>query len=329
MRVWPGRPYPLGATWDGSGVNFALFSEHATRVELCLFGSAKTGRAAHRVVLPEYTDQVWHAYLPDVAPGQFYGYRVDGPYQPEQGHRFNPNKLLLDPYAKAIGRDLTWSDAAFGYRIGDAKEDLSFDNHNNAAVAPLATVIDPAFTWGNDQPPRTPWHKTVIYELHVRGFTKLHPDVPEELRGTYLGLASDPAINHLKSLGVTAVELMPVQYFLRDRHLEDRGLHNYWGYNTIGYFAPDIQYATGCQDGRSVREFRQMVHALHAAGIEVILDVVYNHTGEGSHLGPTISLRGIDNAAYYRAGWRQSPLLHGLSPVAATRSTCAIPACCN
>ena len=301
MRVWPGRPYPLGATWDGSGVNFALFSEHATRVELCLFGSPKAGRAAHRVVLPEYTDQVWHAYLPDAAPGQLYGYRVDGPYQPEQGHRFNANKILLDPYAKAIGRDLTWSNAMFGYTIGDPKEDLSFDNHNNGAFAPLAAVIDPAFTWGNDQPPRTPWHKTVIYELHVRGFTKLHPDIPESLRGTYLGLASDPAINHLKSLGVTAVELMPVQYFLRDRHLEERGLHNYWGYNTLGYFAPHIQFATDCQDGRAVREFRQMVHALHAAGIEVILDVVYNHTGEGNHFGPTISLRGIDNVSYYRA----------------------------
>ncbi len=300
MRIWPGRPYPLGATWDGGGVNFALFSENATRVELCLFGPRQQSRAARRIILPEHTDLVWHGYLPDVAPGQLYGYRVSGPYAPEKGHRFNPNKLLLDPYAKAIGRDLRWSDAMFGYRIGDPREDLSFDSRNSTSCAPLAMVVDPAFTWGDDRSPRTPWHKTVIYETHVRGFTQLHPDIPEPLRGTYLGLASEPAISYLKELGITAVELMPVQYFLNDRHLVDRGLTNYWGYNTLGYFAPDPRYANASDDGKSVREFKQMVHALHGAGIEVILDVVYNHTGEGNHLGPTVSLRGIDNVSYYR-----------------------------
>jgi len=300
MRVWPGRPHPLGATWDGGGVNFALFSEHATRVELCLYGSAKAVRASSRILLPEYTDQVWHGYLPDVAPGQLYGYRVHGPYAPENGHRFNANKIVLDPYAKAIGRNLTWSDSMFGYRLGDPKQDLTFDSHSNAAFAPLAVVVDPAFTWGDDRPPRTPWHKTVIYEVHVRGFTKLHPAIPEPLRGTYLGLASEPAIHHLTTLGVTAVELMPVHYFLDDRHLTEKGLRNYWGYSTLGYFAPEPRYTSGSEDGKSMREFRQMVHALHGAGIEVILDVVYNHTGEGNHLGPTFSLRGIDNASYYR-----------------------------
>ena len=300
MRVWPGRPYPLGATWDGGGVNFAIFSEHATRVELCLFGSAKAARVYSRITLPEYTDQVWHGYLPDVAPGQLYGYRVYGPYAPEQGHRFNPNKVVLDPYAKAVGRDLTWSDAAFGYRIGDPKEDLSFDGRSSAATAPLGMVIDPAFTWGDDRPPRTPWHKTIIYEMHVRGFTKLHPEIPEPLRGTYLGLASQPALDCLKDLGVTAVELMPVHHFVNDRHLVEKGLSNYWGYNTLGFFAPQTGYASGQEDGKSVREFKQMVRVLHGAGIEVILDVVYNHTGEGNHLGPTLSLRGIDNASYYR-----------------------------
>ncbi len=300
MRVWPGRPYPLGATWDGGGVNFALFSEHATRVELCLFGSAKAARTSHRIALPEYTDHVWHGYLPDVAPGQLYGYRVYGPYAPEQGHRFNPNKVVLDPYAKAVGRDLTWSDALFGYRIGDPKEDLSFDGRSSAAVAPLGMVIDPAFTWGDDRPPRTPWHKTIIYEMHVRGFTKLHPEIPKPLRGTYLGLASQPAVDYLKDLGVTAVELMPVHHFVNDRHLVEKGLSNYWGYNTLGFFAPQTSYASGQEDGKSVREFKQMVRVLHDAGIEVILDVVYDHTAEGNHLGPTLSLRGIDNASYYR-----------------------------
>jgi len=300
MRVWPGRPYPLGATWDGGGVNFAIFSEHAKRAELCLFGSPQATRASHSVRLPEYTDHVWHGYLPDLAPGQLYGYRMHGPYSPDRGHRFNPSKLLLDPYAKAIGRDLTWTDALFGYRIGDPQEDLSFDDRNSAPAAPLALVIDPAFAWGDDRPPHTPWHKTVIYELHVRGFTRLHPSIPEPLQGTYLGLAAQPAVDHLKELGVTAVELLPVHYFVHDRRLVERGLSNYWGYNTLGYFAPQPSYASSHEDDKPVREFKQMVRVLHSAGIEVILDVVYNHTGEGNHLGPTLSLRGIDNASYYR-----------------------------
>jgi glycogen operon protein len=300
MRVWPGFPYPLGATWDGAGVNFALFTERATKVELCLFDSVYAQAEATRIVLPEQTDQVWHGYLPDARPGQFYGYRVHGPYEPEAGHRFNPNKLVLDPYAKAIGRKGHWSDAMFGYRIGDAAEDLSFDDRDNAAYASLGMVIDPAFTWGEDHPPRIPWHKTVIYELHVKGFTKRHPEVPEELRGTYAGLTTEAAIRHLVDLGVTTVELMPVHHHLDDRHLIERGLSNYWGYNSLAFFAPDIRYTASSSPGESVRDFKMMVRALHGAGLEVILDVVYNHTGEGSHLGPTLSFRGIDNVAYYR-----------------------------
>src|SRR6516165_6206902 len=300
MRVWPGHPYPLGATWDGAGVNFALFSEHATKVELCLFDSVYAQAESTRIVLPEQTDQVWHGYLPDARPGQFYGYRVHGPYEPEAGHRFNPNKLVLDPYAKAIGRKGHWSDAMFGYRIGDAAEDLSFDDRDNAAYASLGMVIDPAFTWGEDHPPRIPWHKTVIYELHVKGFTQRHPEVPEELRGTYAGLTTEAAIKHLVDLGVTTVELMPVHHHLDDRHLIERGLSNYWGYNSLAFFAPDIRYTASSSPGESVRDFKMMVRALHGAGLEVILDVVYNHTGEGNHQGPTLSFRGIDNAAYYR-----------------------------
>jgi glycogen operon protein len=300
MRLRPGRPYPLGATWDGVGVNFALFSEHATRVELCLFDSPAAAVERERIALPEYTDMVWHGYLPDVRPGQRYGYRVHGPYAPDAGHRFNPNKVVLDPYAKAIGRNLRWCDELFGYTVGDAAEDLSLDARDNAAVAPLGAVVDPAFTWGDDRPPRTPWHETVIYELHVKGLTHLHPDVPPGLRGTYLGVASDAAIRHLRALGVTAVELMPVHQHANDRHLVARGLTNYWGYNTLAFFAPDARFSASHSARESVREFKMMVRALHAAGIEVILDVVYNHTAEGDHLGPTLSLRGIDNAAYYR-----------------------------
>ncbi|NLY01003.1 MAG: glycogen debranching protein GlgX [Rhodopirellula sp.] len=301
MRVWPGRPYPQGATWDGGGVNFAIFSEHATKVELCLFDSVEATKETYRIALPEQTDMVWHGYLPDVFPGQLYGYRVDGPYDPEKGLRFNANKILLDAYAYAIGRDLKWSDAMFGYRIGDAEADLSLDERDNAAYAPLATVIDPAFTWGDDRQPRTPWHKTIIYELHVKGFTQLHPGVPEPLRGTYAGLASGPAVDYLKRLGVTAVELMPVHHHVDDRHLVDRGLTNYWGYNTLAFLAPDLRYASSGDGRESVREFKRMVHSLHTAGIEVILDVVYNHTAEGNHLGPTLSLRGLDNLSYYRS----------------------------
>ena len=241
---------------------------------------------------------VWHGYFPDVRPGQLYGFRVHGPYEPQHGHRFNPNKVILDPYAKAIGRVVRWHDADFGYRIGDDTADLSFDHRDNAAFAPLASVIDPAFTWGDDRPPRTPWHKTVIYELHVKGFSKLHPAIPEAHRGTYEALTSEPAIEHLQRLGITAVELMPVHHHAYDRHLVERGLSNYWGYNTLAFFAPDRRYAANGSD--SVREFKRMVKALHSAGLEVILDVVYNHTGEGNHLGPTLSLRGIDNQSYYR-----------------------------
>jgi glycogen operon protein len=281
-------------------VNFALFSEHATRVELCLFDAIDAEKEAYRIVLPDCTDQVWHGFLPDVLPGQLYGYRVHGPFEPQQGHRFNPHKILLDPYARSIGRDVRWADELFAYRLGDPEADLSFDDRDNAAYVPLAMVIEPAFTWGDDRPPRTPWHKTIIYELHVKGFTRLHAQVPEKLRGTYAGLASEPVITYLSQLGITAVELMPVHHFLNDRHLVERGLTNYWGYNTLAYFAPASRYAAEHIPQDAVQQFKMMVAALHAAGIEVILDVVYNHTAEGNHMGPTLSLRGIDNAAYYK-----------------------------
>ena len=300
MRVWPGNSYPLGATWDGKGVNFALFSEHATKVELCLFDSIDAEQATHCITMPEYTDQVWHAYLPEVLPSQLYGYRVHGPCEPQQGHRFNPSKIVLDPYAKALGRDVRWADELFAYRIGDPEADLSFDDRDNAPYAPLAVVIDPAFTWGNDQPPRTPWHKTIIYELHVKGLTQLHPEVPERLRGTYAGLASEMVVKHLASLGVTAVEILPVHHFLNDRHLVERGITNYWGYNTLAYFAPASRYVAQHLPQDAVQQFKMLVAALHAEGIEVILDVVYNHTAEGNQLGPTLSMRGIDNTAYYK-----------------------------
>ncbi len=300
MRIQPGSPYPLGATWDGLGVNFALFSEHATAVELCLFDSVDATAESVRLKLPEQTDMVWHGRLVGVGPGQLYGYRVYGPYEPTAGHRFNPAKIVLDPYAKAVGRTLRWGDEMFGYRVGDGAGDHSKDDRDNAALAPLAAVVDTAFTWGTDRRPRTSWHETIIYELHVKGFSRLHPDVPPALRGTYAGLASEPAIRHLRSLGITAVELMPVHHHAQDRHLVERGLTNYWGYNTLGFFAPDARYAAAPTALDGVREFKTMVRALHAAGIEVILDVVYNHTAEGNHMGPTLSLRGIDNAAYYR-----------------------------
>jgi glycogen operon protein len=300
MRLWPGSPYPLGATWDGNGVNFALFSANATAVQLCLFESSAAQSEWITLRLPEQTDMVWHGYLTDVRPGQLYGYRVDGPYEPQVGHRFNPAKVLVDPYAKAVARKTGWTDEMFGYVVGDPAEDLSKDERDNAASAPLAAVADPAFTWGDDRPPHTPWHETVIYEVHVKGFTKQHPGVPEPLRGTYLGLTSEAAIDHLLNLGVTAVELLPVHHHVDDRPLVMRGLTNYWGYNTLSFFAPDQRYATSASALDSVREFKMMVRALHAAGLEVILDVVYNHTVEGNHLGPTLSLRGIDNVSYYR-----------------------------
>jgi glycogen operon protein len=293
--VWPGQPYPRGATWDGEGVNFSVFSSHAEKVELCIFD--QTGKhELQRIELRERTDEVWHSYLPEARPGLLYGYRVHGPYQPEKGHRFNPHKLLIEPYAKHLQGPLVWSDAHFGYRLGHAKADLSFDKRDSAAGTPKCRVVDPAFTWGDDRPPRVPWHDTVIYEAHVRGLTMKHPDVPRHLRGTYAGLGTAPVIEHLQRLGVTTLELMPVHAFVDDRTLLDKGLRNYWGYNTIGFFAPELRYsATG-----RISEFKTMVKALHSAGIEVILDVVYNHTAEGNQLGPTLSFRGIDNASYYR-----------------------------
>ncbi len=294
--VWPGKPYPQGATWDGEGVNFALFSENADKVELCLF-DARGRRETERIEMREQTDLAWHCYLPGAKPGLLYGYRVYGPYQPERGHRFNPNKLLLDPYAKMASGKLRWTDAHFGYKVGSEREDLSFDWRDNAPVMPKCQVIDPTFDWEGDHPPGTPWSDTVIYELHVKGFTILHPGIPEALRGTYSALASAPAIEHLQKLGVTAVELLPVHCFVDERHLVQRGLCNYWGYNSIGFFVPDRRYMA---TDDAVREFKGMVKALHKAGIEVILDVVYNHTAEGSHLGPTLCFRGVDNASYYR-----------------------------
>ncbi len=298
-RVLPGKPYPLGATWDGAGTNFAIFSENATSVELCLFDS-DGAREVGRLRLPEVTAHVWHGYVPSVEPGQLYGYRVDGPYEPESGSRFNPNKLMIDPYAKSIHGEVDWSAPVFGYRIGDEALDLSFDDRDSGWGVPKSVVTSPWFDWDEDRRPRTPWHESVIYELHVKGFSELSPFVPESLRGTYAGLSTGPVIDYLKRLGVTAVELLPVHSFLDDKHLIDQGLRNYWGYNTINYFAPDNRYASSRTKGGSIAEFKTMVRALHRAGIEVILDVVYNHTAEGSELGPTLSFRGIDNAAYYR-----------------------------
>ena len=300
MRVWPGKPYPLGATYDGSGVNFALFSEHATRVELCLFDAPTARTESMCIPLRERTDFVWHCYLPDVTPGQLYGYRVHGPYEPDAGHRFNAHKVLLDPYAKAIGRVLSWDDCMFGYHVGNPAEDVSFDERDNAHCAPLGAVTASEFRWRKDAPPKTPWHKTVIYEAHVKGLTMRHPGVPKPLRGTYAGLATKPVIQHLLKLGVTAVELLPVHHKVNDRHLVEGGLANYWGYNTLSFFAPDTRLAAAETPHETLIEFKKMVRTLHKHGLEVILDVVYNHTGEGNRFGPTLSLRGLDNANYYR-----------------------------
>ena len=296
MRVWRGNPYPLGATWDGQGVNFALFSEQGTGVELCLFDSPDQTDQSQLIRVTERTDQVWHCYLPDARPGQLYGYRVHGPYEPEKGLRFNPAKVVLDAYAKTITGDMRWDDTPYGYRIGAPEEDLARDDRNSAAAMPKCVVIDPAFTWGDDRPPKVPWNRTVIYECHVKGMTQCHPDVPERLRGTYLGMCAEPILRHLQSLGVTTVELMPIHHHLTARHLVERGLENYWGYDSIGFFAPDARFAV--KD--PVTEFKTMVRTLHAAGLEVILDVVYNHTPEGNHLGPMLAFKGIDNCAYYR-----------------------------
>ncbi|MEO8620035.1 MAG: glycogen debranching protein GlgX [bacterium] len=299
MRIWPGRPYPLGATWDGVGVNFALFSEHANAVELCLFHDADDTEESVKIRLVERTDQVWHCYLPDARPGQYYGYRVHGPYEPQNGYRFNPAKLLIDPYAKAITGAIPWSNDLFAYKVTATLNDLDPDYDNSAGGVPKSVVIDSAFTWGDDRPLNVPYNRTIIYECHVKGMTMRHPDVPAAVRGTYLGLCSDPMLDYFQKLGVTALELLPVHQFVVDRHLAELGLTNYWGYNTIGFLAPDVRYATRGL-GNQVYEFKTMVKTLHAAGFEVILDVVYNHTGEGNHLGPTLSMKGIDNSAYYR-----------------------------
>ncbi|MBN2192643.1 MAG: glycogen debranching protein GlgX [Polyangiaceae bacterium] len=298
MRIWPGSPYPLGATWDGEGVNFALFSRTATRVELCLFDERDAQRELARIPFRDRTNSVWHAYLPDVRPGALYGYRAHGPYAPEQGLWHNPNKLLLDPYAKAVSGDIVWHDAVFGYDRSHSGGGAGPSALDSASFTPRAVVIDGAFTWGDDRAPRTPWSRTVVYECHVKGMTARHPEVPERLRGTYLGLASDAVLDHLLALGITAVELLPVQHAIDEERVVGRGLTNYWGYNTIGFFAPTSRYASGGR-GEQVHEFKTMVKAFHRVGIEILLDVVYNHTGEGNDLGPTLSFRGIDNSAYY------------------------------
>jgi isoamylase len=300
MRLRPGKPYPLGAHWDGSGVNFSLFAENASGVKLCLYDGSKGKNEETRIAVKEQTDWVWHIYLPDVRPGQLYGYRVEGPYEPEKGPRYNSGKLLLDPYAKAIAGSVEWSDALFGYTVGDPDADLSRDDRDSADDLPKCVVIDPSFDWEGDTPLSIPWDQTVIYELHIKGFTALHPQVPEELRGTYPGLVAPAIVDYLKALGVTAVELMPVHQSVAARHLVERGLTDYWGYNSIGFFAPDARYASQGVAGQQVTEFKNMVKTFHRNGIEVILDVVYNHTAEGNHFGPTLCFRGIDNMAYYR-----------------------------
>jgi isoamylase len=298
IKIFPGAPYPLGATWNGEGVNFALFSEHATKVELCFFDDANL--PTHTIELPERSHHIFHGYVPGVKPGQLYGYRVHGPYEPQNGHRFNSNKLLLDPYAKAIAGNIQWDDALFGYKIGDNLADLSFSDADSAPFIPKNVVTAPNFDWEGDSPPRIPYHETIIYELHVKGFTQLYPEIPENIRGKYAAISHPVSIKYFKDLGITAVELLPVHAFVSDRHLIDRGLTNYWGYNTIGFFAPDARYASNGILGEQVIEFKNMVKALHKEDIEVILDVVYNHTAEGNHLGPTLSFRGIDNTGYYR-----------------------------
>ena len=295
IEVWPGTPYPLGATYDGAGTNFSIFSEGAERIELCLFDDAGTET---RVDLPEMVAFCWHGYVPDVGPGQRYGYRVHGPWDPDNGQWYNPAKLLLDPYAKAIEGKVDWNEAVFPYHFDNPEN--SKNDLDSGPFMPKAIVTNPWFDWQNDRAPRTPWHKTIIYETHVKGFTARHPEIPERIRGTYEAIAHPAAIDHLKKLGITAVELLPVHHFIHDSHLVDRGLRNYWGYNSIGYLAPHNEYAASGQRGQQVQEFKNLVRTLHREGIEVILDVVYNHTAEGNHLGPVLSMKGIDNAAYYR-----------------------------
>ncbi|HEU4887803.1 MAG TPA: glycogen debranching protein GlgX [Thermoanaerobaculia bacterium] len=295
MRIWPGKPYPLGATWDGIGTNFSVFSEVAERIELCLFDA---NGSEMRIRLPETTAFIFHGYLPNVGPGQRYGFRVHGPWEPEQGHRCNPNKLLLDPYGKAVDGQVQWNEAVFPYHFN--QDDTSRNDGDSAPFMPKSVIINPYFDWTQDRPPRTPWHETIIYETHVKGFTMRHPGIPENLRGTYAGMAHPAALRYLKELGVTAVELLPVHQFIHANHLLDRGLRNYWGYDSISFLAPHNEYAASGTNGQQVMEFKQMVKALHEEGIEVILDVVYNHTAEGNQLGPVLSMKGIDNTAYYR-----------------------------
>ncbi|KAF1853430.1 hypothetical protein Lal_00041060 [Lupinus albus] len=295
-RILEGLPYPLGATWDGLGVNFALFSAYATKVELCLFDDLGE-REIERIELPEYTDEIWHGYLPDARPGTIYGFRVHGPYEPTAGHRFNPNKLLIDPYAKGLVGSITWNPALFGYKM-ESGDDTTFDERDSAPYTRRSRVIDPAFTWGRHQKPHVPWERTIVYEAHVKGLTKLHPRVPEKLRGTYAGLGTPEVLDYIKSLGVTSVELLPVHSFVQDDYLQEKNLVNYWGYNTISFFTPARRYAAVPDFAFS--EFKEMVSRLHGAGLEVILDVVYNHTAEGNEKGPTLSFKGIDNASYYR-----------------------------
>jgi glycogen operon protein len=298
-KVHPGTPRPLGATWDGTGTNFAVFSAHATGVDLCLYDD-NAESPCMTIELPERTYGIWHGYLPGIGPGTRYGLRVHGPYKPELGERFNPAKMLLDPYALAIDGQLTWDETVYAYDLEDPDDDLSLSETPNDASMPKALVIDPAFDWEGDEPPRTLWDETVIYEVHVKGFTRQHPDIPEDIRGTYKALGHPAAIEHFKSLGVTAVELLPVHSFVDDHFLTQKGLVNYWGYSTLGFFSPEARYSHDRTPGGQVREFKEMVKALHAAGLEVILDVVYNHTCEGNHLGPTLSFKGIDNTNYYR-----------------------------
>jgi isoamylase len=296
-QIKEGLPHPCGATWDGKGTNFAIFSASATKIEVCIF-DRQGERELYRIALPEHTNQIWHGYLPDLGPETVYGYRVHGPYEPEAGHRFNPNKLLLDPYACAHTEQLEWNPAVFGYQM-ESLDDLTFDERDSAPFVPKCIVVDPNFDWTGPRCHKpVPWHDTIIYEIHIRGYTKLHPAIPENLRGTYAGLGCKELIEYIRSLGVTSVELLPIHTFVTDSHLTEKGLTNYWGYNSVGFFAPDPRYAS--DRAQTLREFKEMVARLHEAGIEVILDVVYNHTAEGNERGPTLSFKGIDNASYYR-----------------------------
>ena len=300
IKKYPGIPYPLGATWDGQGVNFALFAENATGVELCLFEEAMGKTQTVIVPMTERTHHMYHVYLPDIKPGQLYGYRVHGPYDPLNGHRFNPAKLVIDPYAKAVAGTISWDNSLFGYELGQEEEDLKISDSDSAPFIPKCVVVDDSFDWGGDRAPKVPYHQSVIYETHVKGFTKMHPEIPKEIQGTYAAMGHPVTIAYLKKIGVTAVELLPVHHFVADRHLVEKGLTNYWGYNSIGFFAPDARYSSSGVRGEQVTELKTMVRELHKAGIEVILDVVYNHTAEGNHLGPTLSFKGIDNVSYYR-----------------------------